>query len=168
MTTAHYKHGQTALALLSLGILASSFYFQYVQGLLPCPLCLMQRLCVFLLFLLASAGIFANFKRARLIVISQFAVALAGLYFASRQLWLQSLPSSDVPACMPQLDVLMRYFPWHDILHALFWGAGDCAEVSWTWLGLSMPAWVALYFLFMLLSAVLIFWTLRKNDFSSE
>nr|WP_232220768.1 disulfide bond formation protein B [Legionella tunisiensis] len=35
-------------------------------------------------------------------------------------------------------------------------GGRDCAEVNWTWLGLSMPAWSAFYFLFTLVAAIFI------------
>ncbi|MCC5013475.1 MULTISPECIES: disulfide bond formation protein B [unclassified Legionella] len=152
-----YRQGQILLAGLSFFILISSFYFQYVKNLQPCPLCLMQRLCVFLLFILGLIGIYAErIKPRKIIAVLQIIFALGGVFFAGRQLWLQALPAGQAPACMPDLGVLVRYFPWSDVLHALFWGAGDCAEVNWTWLGLSMPAWSAFYFLFMLVAAIFI------------
>ncbi|KTC85120.1 disulfide bond formation protein B [Legionella brunensis] len=157
-----YKYGQIVLVLFSLFVLASSYYFQYVKGLQPCPLCLMQRLCVFLLLLIGFIGFWSDYlKTSKLLAILQIVAALGGLFFAGRQLWLQSLPSGQAPACMPELDVLLRYFPWRDVLHALFWGAGDCAEVSWKWLGLSMPAWAALYFFFMFVVGCLILYQRR-------
>ncbi|CEK11763.1 disulfide bond formation protein B [Legionella hackeliae] len=158
-----YKQQQIALFLVSAIVLGCSFYFQYVKGLVPCPLCLMQRFCVFWLVVVGFVGIFWNsLKAVKWLSILQIIVALGGLFFATRQLWLQSLPSNQTPACMPELGVLIRYFPWSDVLHALFWGAGDCAEVSWRWLGLSMPAWSALYFLFMLLTSAWNLWKLPK------
>ena len=63
--------------------------------------------------------------RAKKIVFGQLLFAAAGIYFAARQLLLQSLPEDAVPSCLPGLDVLVKYFPWTDILHALFWGAGE-------------------------------------------
>lgn len=165
MTKFIYKRWEWFLFLLSLTLLASSFYFQYIEGLEPCPLCLMQRLCTFLLVVVAFLGLTIRYlKASKFLAIMQVVIAFAGLFFASRQLWLQSLPSNQTPACMPELDVLIRYFPWRDVLHALFWGAGDCAEVSWRWLGLTMPGWTALYFLFMVLSGGWIFWRLRVQD----
>lgn len=93
----------------------------------------------------------------------QVIVSLAGLYFAGRQLWLQSLPADQAPACMPDLSVLIHYFPWQDVFHALFWGAADCAEPSASWWGLSMPVWALAYFLVMLFAAVLTHWRLGKT-----
>ena len=65
----------------------------------------------------------------------------------------------------------IHYFPWKDILHALLWGAGDCAEVTWKWLGLSMAAWSALYFFVVLLVSGFIvfrlgtsFWCVKKKS----
>jgi disulfide bond formation protein DsbB len=151
MTKIQYKKCQHLLVLVTFFVLFASFYFQYAQGMQPCPLCLMQRLCVFLL--LASMGIaLGTQKKAHWFSFFQLLIAGAGLFFASRQLWLQSLPPESAPACMPGLDVLIQYFPWQTVARALLWGTGDCAESTWSMLGLSMPAWSALYFLSMLLA----------------
>ncbi|KTD17558.1 disulfide bond formation protein B [Legionella jordanis] len=164
-----YKYWQILLSIVTFFVLSSSFYFQYVKGLQPCPLCLMQRFCVILLMLvtLSALGIH-SLKLSKILTSLQIVLALSGLFFASRQLWLQSLPSQEVPACMPQLDILIRYFPWNDVLHALFWGAGDCAEISWKWLGLSMAGWSSLYFLFMLLTGIMLIVQLNKGKFHPD
>ncbi len=160
-----YRIFYAFLSLLTLIVASASLYFQYVSGLQPCPLCLMQRLCVFILFFICITGLCLHpLRRGRLVASLQVFFALAGLYFSGRQLWLQSLPTDAVPACMPGLDVMMKYFPWKDVAHALFWGAGDCAEVSWTWLGLSMPAWSFLYFLLMFLSGIFVYWRIRQTE----
>jgi len=159
-----YRNIEVVLCFLTLFILAASFYFQYVRDMQPCPLCIMQRLCVFGLLLCSLFAIrLGTVKRARIISTGQIFFALSGIYFSGRQLWLQSLPADSAPACMPGIDVLIKYFPWQDILHALFWGAGDCAEVSWQWLGLSMPAWTFLYFFLMLTASIGLLWRLGKT-----
>jgi disulfide bond formation protein DsbB len=109
-----------------------------------------------LLFMLCFIGAFIRtLTTARRLAFLQGLLAGLGLFFAGRQLWIQSLPSEQVPACMPGLDVLIRYFPLQDVLRALLWGTGECGEVAWHWLGLSMPAWSALFFAAFLLTA---FW----------
>lgn len=164
-----YRKIQTFNAALTVFVLFASFYFQYIVGLTPCPLCLMQRICVFML--LAVMGLsFSTLKRAHIISLLQIIIACAGLFFALRQLWLQSLPTGKAPACMPGLDVLIRYFPWQTVVETLFWGSGDCAEVSWSMLGISMPGWCAIYFLFIALMGCFLFWhtrlsTLREDHF---
>lgn len=158
MTIINYRNIQILLAFTALFILTCSLCFQYVLDMEPCPLCLMQRLAVILLLIMSTIGIFVNkSSTGKRIAVTMFLIAGFGLYFASRQLWLQSLPPGHAPACMPGMDVLIQYFPWKDILHALLFGDGDCAEVRWTWLGLTMPAWAAVYFVFtMMMSIVLI------------
>lgn len=161
-----YKELQILLTLISLIILALSFYFEYVKHLQPCPLCLMQRFFVLIIFFLSFTAVYIRFlKTARLLSILQIIAASLGLFLALRQIWLQNLPSNQIPACLPDISILIRYFPWKDLLHALFWGTGNCAEVTWTWLGLSMPAWSALYFIFIILASVFIHWSLKTRPF---
>jgi disulfide bond formation protein DsbB len=140
------------LFLLTFIVLCSSLYFQYALGYEPCPLCMMQRICIFILMLLTLFScIISSQSRVKVLVIGQIIFCVAGLYFAGRQVWLQSLLPGNTPACMPGLDVLLEYFPWKTIAHALFWGDGGCAAVTWKFLGLSMAAWSALFFIFILI-----------------
>ncbi len=163
MTKLTYRRWQILLTFVSFFVFASSLYLQYMKGLQPCPLCLMQRFCVLILFMICFIGVTVNRRTAGKIVAGgQFFVAACGLFFAGRQLWLQALPVGHAPSCMPELDVLIRYFPWRDVLRSLLWGTGNCAEISWRWLGLSMPAWSALYFLFLLIAAIYVFWGLKQ------
>lgn len=157
-----YKRIQSFLALITFFVLFASFYLQYVKGLHPCPLCLMQRICVFLLLALMGLSL-GSLKKARLASLLQIIISSAGLFFSLRQLWLQSLPPGKAPACMPGLDVLIHYFPWQTVAQALFWGSGDCAESSWSLLGISMPGWSAFYFLFMLLTGVMLYLRTRSS-----
>lgn len=132
---------------LSLVVLLASFYFQYALGLKPCPLCLMQRLCLGLITLMSLMVIYI--KRPVFcwrLLWAQFVFVVFGVILASRQIWLQSLPAGQAPACMPDLSILIHYFPWQDVVHTMLWGAGDCAEVPWQGLGLSLAAWSLLYF----------------------
>ncbi|MBA2648268.1 MAG: disulfide bond formation protein B [Legionella sp.] len=149
MTKSTYKMIQLLLSLVTLFVLLSSLYYQYIEKMNPCPLCLMQRLCVILLLFIFFMGLI-TYKRIKLLSILQILMSCAGLYFSIRHLWLQSLPIGEAPACMPGLDTLIRYFPWQTVAHALFWGASDCAEETSKILGMTMPAWATLYFFGML------------------
>ncbi len=137
---------QWIILALSLLVLATSLYLQYVKGYSPCPLCLMQRLCVIIIVVLGVINLLLK-PPGKKMLIAQSIIALLGIYFAARQLWLLSLPAQEVPACLPGLSVLIHYFPWKDTAHALLWGTGDCTENKWTLLGLTMPAWSMFYFI---------------------
>lgn len=164
MNLLKYRWQRLLLVFITMAVLMASFYFQYVKNMEPCPLCIMQRVCVMLLLMFGMMSLFWGFaKCGRVTSILQITIGCAGVFFAGRQLWLQSLPADQTPSCLPGLDILINYFPWQDILHALFWGSGDCAEISWSWLGLSMPAWSALYFVFMIVANAYDYYRLKRS-----
>ena len=163
MTKLMYRKVQYFLVLITVFVLFFSLYAQYGLGLQPCPLCLMQRTCVFVLLGIMGLSL-GTLKRARIISLLQAFVACAGLFFALRQLWLQSLPPGSAPACMPGLNILIHYFPWQDVAKALLWGTGDCAEMTWNFLGISMAGWAALYFLLMAVAGIFLYVRTRTPD----
>lgn len=163
MTKIQYRRVQYFLVLITVFVLFFSLYAQYVLGLQPCPLCLMQRICVFILMGLMGLTL-GSLRRARILSMLECLVACAGLFFSLRQLWLQALPAGSAPACMPGLDILIHYFPWQEVARALFWGTGDCAESTWNFLGLSMAAWAACYFAVMACSCFYLFVQTKRAD----
>lgn len=125
------------------GLLGFGYYLQYVQDLEPCPLCMTQRI---FFYLVAFCGLTALFNRSSNIfrtITAGFGslFSLVGLLVAGRQLWLQSLPEDQVPACGPGFDFIMETFPLMEAIEIMFRGNGNCAEVVWTFLGLSIPGW---------------------------
>jgi disulfide bond formation protein DsbB len=89
------------------------------------------------------AGVHDPGQTGRRIYASLLAAAgLLGMAVAGRHLWLQNMPADTVPACGPGLAYMLEAFPLTDVLEMVFTGSGECAEVKWSLLGLSMPAWV--------------------------
>lgn len=130
-------------------LLGAAFYLEYVRGLEPCPLCITQRvmlLGVGLVSLLAFLHNPATIGR-RIYGLLVSVWALGGLYFSGRQLWLQSLPEDQVPACGPGISYMLESFPVSDVIKTLLTGDGNCAEVQWTLMGLSIPGWAAAGFI---------------------
>jgi protein dithiol:quinone oxidoreductase len=121
-----------------------ALYAQEFLGLLPCPLCVLQRMAVlmlglfFLLLALQSPGQAGWYFYTIMIILT----ASAGMAVAGRHIWLQSLPPDEVPSCGPGLGFMLDAFPLVETLEMVFSGSGECAEISWFFLGLSMPAWV--------------------------
>src|SRR3989338_192290 len=113
MTKRSYRYLHILMVLMTAIMLLSSYYFEFIGHLQPCPLCLMQRYCVWGLFFAGLISLGVNtYRRAGWANGLQLFFSLAGSYFASRQLWLQSLPPDQTPSCLPDLSVLLRYFPW--------------------------------------------------------
>ena len=133
--------GLAALACALL--LGFGYYLQYVEGLDPCPLCLVQRLFFYaVLALFVVAAIHPHRVYAGLAAL----FALGGAGAAARQVWLQHLPPDKVPQCGPDLYFMLENFPLSRTLQTLIAGTGECAVVDWTFLGLSIAGWSLAWF----------------------
>lgn len=145
--------------LFCCALMTYALYAQYVLNLEPCPLCIFQRLAVIamgIIFLLCSI-IDPKSKIPKLLTSFSFtAAASTGIAVASRHVWLQNLPSDQVPGCGPGLDFMLSTFPLAEVLEMVFSGSGECANVDWSFLSLSMPSWVIISFFVMLIYAI---WT---------
>jgi disulfide bond formation protein DsbB len=125
-------------------LLAYAYYAQYVMHLEPCPLCIFQRVGVFatgVIFAIAALHDPAAWGR-RVYAALLLAAALATAGVAVRQLYIQSLPPGTLAACGASLDFMLKVFPLTDVLVKVLTGSGECAKVTWRFLGLAMPGWV--------------------------
>lgn len=153
-------------ALICAALMGFALYAQYGLELEPCPLCVFQRIgicalgLVFLLAFLHDPGRLG----ARLYAIAALLVAVAGGAVSARHLWLQNLPADEVPECGPGLDYMLEVFPLGEALMMVFSGSGECAEVSWSFLGVSMPGWVLLWFTLLGLGGFLANWMLERRN----
>jgi disulfide bond formation protein DsbB len=135
-------------ALACAGLLGFGYFLQYFEGQDPCPLCMVQR-GFFYLVLAASLLAAVHFPQRtgiRIYCAAAFLAALGGLGVAARHVWLQHLPPDQVPACGPDLFYMMENLPFARMLQKLFMGSGQCAEVHWRFLGLSIAEWSLAWF----------------------
>jgi disulfide bond formation protein DsbB len=70
--------------------------------------------------------------------------ALAGIGIAARHIFVINAPAGSVAECGASLDYMMDVLPLHEVLGKVLSGSGECAKVTWQFLGLSMPTWVIL------------------------
>ena len=129
-------------------LMAAALWLQHVDGLEPCPLCILQRGAVIALGVLMLVGAIHDPGLAARRVYGMLiaAVAVAGAAVAGRHVWLQSLPPGEAPACGPGLEYMLGAFPPTQVLEMVLRGSGECAEVQWTFLSLSIPEWTLLLF----------------------
>lgn len=130
------------------GLMGYALYAQYVVGLEACPLCIFQRVAMIALgVVFAIAALHApRGAGARAYAVLGGVVAAGGLGIAGWHVRMQHLPPDEVPSCGPGLSYMMEAFPVAEWIQMVFTGSGECAEVNWTFLGLSMPAWVGIWF----------------------
>jgi len=143
-----FDPGQRALNFIGLaacaGMMGFALYAQHILLLDPCPLCVLQRVAAIglgVIFLIAALhdpqGWGRRIYAALVLLLAGGGAAVAGWHWH-----LQNLPPAEVPACGPGLSYMLENFPVGEAMRMVFEGSGECAEVVWSFLGLSMPAWV--------------------------
>lgn len=134
-----------AVVAVVVALLAAALYFQHVEGLEPCPLCILQRYAFVALGAAALVAALAGGRRWRAIPgAAALLFALAGAGTAARHVWIQLHPESL--ACGPGLATMIENFPLYEVLPKVFRGSGDCGAIDWSFLGLTMPAWALVWF----------------------
>ena len=139
-----------------------ALFAEHIQGYVPCPLCILQRFAVVgmgLAFLLAALHRPANWFRHAYSALCS-AIGLAGAGVAIRHLWIQNQPEGAVPPCGASFDFIAENFGIITAVREALTASGECAEVDWSLLGLSMPGWVLLALL------ALTAWAIRTNSFA--
>lgn len=135
--------------LLCAAMLGIAGYFQFINNLEPCPLCILQRVLALLVGVVLLIAVLHNPKGNGLRIYGFLAGALAllGASISARHLWLQSLPEDQVPSCGPGLNFMLDNFPLGDTINMVLRGSGECAEVLWTFIGVSIPGWTLVAFI---------------------
>ena len=125
---------------------ALAFYAQYGMNLVPCHLCIFQRVTMAALGVaFALAAFFSRpGRRGAFFAVLIGLVGAATIATAGRHVWIQMQPEGSVPACGADLAFMLDLFPLTDVILKVFKAGGECAKIDWSFLGLSMPAWVLL------------------------
>lgn len=134
--------------LCTAALLGFGYFLEYARGLEPCPMCMMQRLAFLTVAAIALVaalhGPLGAFRRVYGALIAL--PAIVGGWIAGRQIWLQHLPEDRIPECGPGWNYMIDAYPLADVIRQALRGTGDCAEVTWTFLGRSIPEWSILWF----------------------
>ena len=157
------RHPRSAWLLLALwcaALLGYGLYLQHVDGLEPCPMCVVQRYAMILVGLVALAGaaLVRQPGSGSLKGMAGLAgvFALFGAFVAARQSWLQWFPP-EISTCGRDFFGMIEAFPLKRAIPMIFKGSGDCTHIDWTFLGLSIANWSFLNFMLMAaLAAVLL------------
>lgn len=129
-------------------LLAYAFYVQFEMQIQPCPFCIFQRLAfaaagvVFLLGGLhapRSSGVRAAYG------VLAFIASAVGAGVAARHAWVQLFPP-EIPICGPGLNYMLESQPWLGVVRKVLTASGDCSNIDWRFLGLSMPMWCLVWF----------------------
>ncbi|HCL86040.1 MAG TPA: disulfide bond formation protein B [Comamonadaceae bacterium] len=144
------------IAAACVGLLAFGMYLQYVVGLEPCPMCIVQR------YALIGVAVFAGLASARgqkgwWMTWGVLALVAAGFgaFVAARQSWLQWYPP-ETATCGRDFYGMIENYPLSRAIPMIFRGSGDCTAVDWTFLGGSIANWSFICFVLIGLALVLL------------
>lgn len=125
------------------------FYMENYLFLNPCPLCYAQRIVLGIIgiYFMIAAIIPGKRLGGKIHGIILFLLSAGGAALSVRHLYLQNLPKDKVPSCGQDFYGLVENTPFATAVHTMLTGSGDCAEVQWTMLGLSIPGWTLIAFI---------------------
>lgn len=114
--------------LACVAIMGGALYLEHVVGLEACPLCVVQRIFFILIGLTCLAGAIQGpgLRGRRIYSVLVFLLALGGRATAARQVWLQTVPLDQLPACLPSLDYMMQALPSGSDPPGPAWHRGLC------------------------------------------
>ena len=136
--------------LICAGSLVYAVYLQLVKNLLPCPLCVAQRLSYWVIGLTAIVAVAHNPRTLgrRLYSGVMMIAALVGGVVATRHSWLVRYPESFECGISPE-ERLLNSLPIARWWPTMFEANGDCSESTWEFMSLTIPDWSAILFILM-------------------
>jgi len=152
--------------IICVALLALGLYLEHFKGLDACPLCIFQRIAYISIALVTLIGVLHNPVGLLLIIYKTSIVILSatGALIAGRQIWLQHLPPELVPECGPGLDYMLNVFPFADAIKMILTGSGECAEVKWRFIGLSIAEWSLIMFVGITIAAIISIYTYKNKS----
>ncbi|MGH8042347.1 MAG: disulfide bond formation protein B [Rudaea sp.] len=133
--------------LVCASLLAYAYFVQFQLGIEPCPLCIFQRIAFIVMGLVFLAGaIHAPRAGGRgVYALTVLLAACAGIGISAYHLWVQQQGPDPMAGCMPGWNYMVENYSlryaWSKTLEHAFTGHADCAQINWTFLGLTMPFW---------------------------
>lgn len=144
------------LCIGCIAMLGAAYVMEYGFNMEPCKLCMFQRVVFMAIVILSLLAALINPRKIGRIFWGLLLIILTGVGIALslRHLYLQSLPPELVPDCGPPLDYMMDVLPLSEVVVSVLNGSGDCADVSWVFLGLTIPGWTLVAFIGILLFTI--------------
>ena len=142
-------HLKLISGIISILLVILSVIIQEIFNLEPCPLCITQR--VIFLTLGITFLIFYFKQINKIIELSILGmINLIGLIFAIRHVLIQRKVINIPAECGIDLEYMFDNFPLREVFELIFRGTGDCSEIDWSFLGITIPEWSAIWFLILM------------------
>ena len=143
-----FKRSPWLILMLSAFILeVTALIFQYKMDLAPCIMCIYQRTAVLGIFIAGLIGLTNPnniFVRISAYIIWSIS-AIWGYFLAVEHLDMQTTTDIFAYSCSV-IPNFPSFMPLHEWIPSFFAAPGDCGEISWQFLDLSMPVWMQIIF----------------------
>ena len=133
--------------LIGLGLVIGAYLFQLIGYYDPCPLCILQRWAFGFIAVCGLVLLIPNLYPLinKIILFIASLLSLGGGMIAGRQIYLQHLPTDQIPTCAPPMDFLMDTLPFMELIQTILLGDGNCAEYQWRFI-FNFAEWALLFF----------------------
>ncbi|MFC7288553.1 disulfide bond formation protein B [Herminiimonas glaciei] len=148
-----------AVAFVSLALLAVALYLQHVEGMLPCPLCVIQRYAFAAIAIICLIAVYLPRGAAKVATGLAALSAIAGAGVAGWHIYIKANPT--VSCGIDPLETSLNTIPTAKLLPFLFQADGLCTTEYAPILGLSLPQWALVWFA--VIATYLIYTTIKKN-----
>ena len=140
------------------GLILGAIGIQHFVRLVPCPLCIAQRVFFGLVGLCALVGYYGPSTRIweRVVTSGILLLALLGGSIAGRQVWLQHFP----PAGFDPTKCAVSFGSFLDSFLRALGGAGNCALRDFSLIGLQLSEWSLMCFIGLIGVS---FWLIRRK-----
>jgi len=137
-----------AIAAACFALVGTALYLQHVQLMLPCPLCVLQRYLFLAVALFCLVG--AAMNKPRVGAGLGLLAALGGLGVAGRHLYVVANPGFSCG--IDPMETMLNKIPTATMMPWAFEAYGFCEDARDALLGISIPAWSAIWFVILAVS----------------
>ena len=124
----------------------TALYLQHVTDLRPCIMCIYQRTAVFGLMFAAVPAMLINNIITRLIGYAGWGIsAIWGLIIALEHVDIQTAANPFFATCEFEPN-FPSWAPLHQWLPNIFGATGDCGDINWSFMDMTMPQWMIVIF----------------------
>ncbi|MFT4179295.1 MAG: disulfide bond formation protein B [Thermomonas sp.] len=137
-------------------LLGYAFYVQFRLGIQPCPFCIFQRIgfaALGIVFLLGGLHAPRSTGARKAWSLLALVAAAFGASYSGRHAWVQLHPP-ELPTCSPNWNFMVEQHSWLGAARKVLQATGDCSNIDWQFLGLSMPMWCLIWFVALGLGAL--------------
>jgi len=147
-----------------------ALYAQHYLGMDPCPLCMVQRLIIMVMIVVATIAYLhrgSSTLVVRIYAAIIFAFALFGIEVAAHHEWLTTLPLDQQPlSCGMPLALLYQDLPFSTFVHKILAGDAECGTIIWRVMGLHPPVAVIILCSIIAVLALVILVSKPKSRFN--